>query len=268
MSGLSPTRNPYPFFSIPVVKIFTHVSSHPEPAKLIPVHYYSQPNSHVPAPLPINVPISQPQTAQSKFAQIAEAYEILSDDSTRELYDHARRVRAAAGRYHQQQHNHGDGGADFAGGVFDDGDWRQDEWASAQWYQDYVDAMGMGDGLFFGSSFGTGGGGGGFDAGFEQGPFGVGGEGAWGGGHGVRFEFRPRDPMELFDVSYLMCMCVWRRGCLMEGAGRGVCGESGCVGAVQTSQSGHWCHVAPLFFFSYFALVPPSPPFLLDFFSR
>lgn len=79
--------------------------------------------------------------------------------------------------------------------------------------------MGMGDGLFYGSSFDAGGGGAGFDAGFERGPFGVGGEGAWGGGHGVRFEFRPRDPMELFDVSCLTCVCLWRSGCLMEGAG-------------------------------------------------
>lgn len=136
------------------------------------------------------------QAAQSKFAEIAEAYEILSDDSTREMYDHARRVHAATRRYHR-----GSGSsADFsegARGIDDD-----DEWVSTPWFQQYADGMGVADdGMFFGSSFESGDL---FDTGFWQGSFhgGGGGMGAGGdgGSGGMRFEFRPRDPMELFDV--------------------------------------------------------------------
>lgn len=133
--------------------------------------------------------------AQRKFAEIAEAYEVLSNDTSRELYDHARRVRAASSRHrtsifdfeNDEEEDGGGAGAGYG-------------WASnAQWYQQYADGMGMGDdGGFFGSSFEADGRG--FNAAFGSESFGgVGGGDGGGRGDGV-FEYHPRDPIELFEV--------------------------------------------------------------------
>ncbi|CBJ31825.1 Heat shock protein 40 like protein/ DnaJ domain containing protein [Ectocarpus siliculosus] len=122
------------------------------------------------------------QTAQSKFAEIAEAYEVLSDDSSRQLYDHARRVRAAhehANSDHNREHSGGRGRGGGGGGA---GVWEMDP----EWF--YADG---GDWDGFGSSFGGG-------AAFGGAPYG----GGWGGaGGGGAFEFRARDPMELFETK-------------------------------------------------------------------
>eukprot|EP00752_Nemacystus_decipiens_P011051 g9817.t1 len=119
------------------------------------------------------------QTAQSKFAEIAEAYEVLSDDTSRQLYDHARRLRAA----HQNQPGRGGGGD---GGI---SDWDM----GPEWF--YGDGMGWDND--FGSSFSGGAtGGGGFGAAFG------GGGGPFGGGGGGVFEFRFHDPMEIFEAIF------------------------------------------------------------------
>lgn len=131
------------------------------------------------------------QTAQGKFAEIAEAYEVLSGDSSRRLYDHARRVRDA--------HAHGEGGP--AGGNDRHGDAASfgESWGGAGTGGDWYFADGMDDA--FGSSFGGvfgeafGGGGDAFGGG--------GGEGTRNGGGGAGrggVEFQARDPMELFEV--------------------------------------------------------------------
>lgn len=131
------------------------------------------------------------QTAQSRFAEIAEAYEILSEESSRQLYDHARRVRAA----HDEANANRDGDGAFGGG-----------WGTAHWEMDpewyYADGMDLGG---FGSSFSgsaAGGGGGGFGAAFGFDPFAAGG----GGGRQV-FEFRLSDPVDVFEVCCVWCVC-------------------------------------------------------------
>ena len=124
------------------------------------------------------------QAAQGKFADIAEAYEILSDGTTRQLYDHARRVRAT----HDASVNDGRGGAPEAG-----------DWAAAEgdWFYYHDGPIDGGIGGLFGSSFD---GGGGFDFG-DRVTFGA-GSGSGGGGLSGRgaFEFRASDPIELFEV--------------------------------------------------------------------
>lgn len=144
--------------------------------------------------------------AQSKFAEIAEAYEVLSNETSRKLYDHARRVRAA----HDMDNRTGGGSRGSAGGRQDrdafGGDWETD----GDWYFTN-DGIG-GEGGMFGSSFGGGGGGGGgggFGAGFGSGPFGGFGGGAGVGGGGGAYEFHARDPMELFEVRVLFFFSVF-----------------------------------------------------------
>lgn len=140
------------------------------------------------------------QTAQSRFAEIAEAYEVLSEESSRQLYDHARRVRAA----HDDANANRGGGGLFGGGGGSAAGWEVDP----EWY--YADGMDW-DG--FGSSFGggaAGGGGGGFGAAFGRDPFAGGG-----GGGGVHAHGFPRsDPMVLFEVCVVSAsvgplLAVW-----------------------------------------------------------
>lgn len=131
------------------------------------------------------------QAAQRKFADIAEAYEILRDGTTRQLYDHARRVRAT----HDSSAAIGIESDDWATATTE-GDW---------WYYDGDGGTGS-----FGSSFeGVFGFGGKMD--FDQGgePYGggsdveIGGESGGNTGAGMRggpFKFRASDPFELFEV--------------------------------------------------------------------
>lgn len=134
------------------------------------------------------------QAAQRKFAEIAEAYEILRDGTTRQLYDHARRVRAT----HDSS----------APGDIEGDDWATTTAEGDWWYYDGDGGAGL-----FGSSFeGVFGFGGRMD--FEEGGesygggsgrSGVGVEGGGGGntGAGMRgdtFKFRASDPFELFEV--------------------------------------------------------------------
>lgn len=152
------------------------------------VHLIGNTLSVVPSPDLLSPPLVT-QTAQSKFAEIAEAYEVLSDESSRQLYDHARRLREA-------HHHASNGDPNRQPGRGGDGDWEM----GPAWY--YSDGMGWDND--FGSSFSGGAaGGGGFGAAFGGGggPFGG------GGGGGRAFEFRVRDPLELFEVSFLGC-CV------------------------------------------------------------
>lgn len=130
------------------------------------------------------------QTAQSKFAEIAEAYEVLSDNTSRQLYDHARRLREA---HHRQPGRGGGGGVP---------DWEM----GPEWY--YSDGMGWDND--FGSSFSGGAGGGG---GFGEAFGGGGGGGPFGGGGGGAFEFRLHDPMEIFEVNGYVYL--WILSCLL-----------------------------------------------------
>lgn len=143
------------------------------------------------------------QAAQSRFAEIAEAYEILSHDSSRHLYDHARRVRAAHEINSSERgggHGNPERGAAFGG--------RQDP--GTEWF--FVDDMDGGGGMF-GSSFGGGGSGGeAFGPTFGYGGFGGTEGGAGWGGAGDRrgvHEFVARDPMELFEVRSTVTAAVW-----------------------------------------------------------
>lgn len=133
------------------------------------------------------------QIAQDKFAEIAEAYEILSNETSRQLYDRARAWHAAR-RHHadsmKKPSRHDMKEKDPAGGA------RDEETSSAQWYHPYAQGMGEGDDfLMFGStSFGDGGG---LDAAAAA----FGADPLFAEGGGRVFHFYPLDPMELFDVS-------------------------------------------------------------------
>lgn len=128
------------------------------------------------------------QLAQDKFAEIAEAYEILSNKSSRELYDRARGLRAAKQRRAaERMHKESSVKTEGAGGFEGEGS------GAAQWYHPYADGMGEADDFFgYGTSFAETAGGAAAFAAFGSGPFFAGGGGA--------YEFHPQDPIELFDV--------------------------------------------------------------------